>query len=191
MHRYVMTMDNDKGRERLKYFLNEMKKIWRDDVEIFFWIDWSTYDKPIREGCFPHNVWCNLSHIAILKDAIEKWYDEITVMEDDLICCNCFKQNFDHFILEAPEDWDMLRISWFFRPTMVMEPTKESIYRSKDIGPWWTECYILRWDAIKKVYDHLNVIGPDVPTDWEIYKAPIKSYMTTYSLWIQWDNYPI
>ena len=184
-----MTMPTEKWKLRLKHFLSEMKRIWRDDVEIFFWIDWSIYDKPIREGCYPHNVWCNLSHIAILKDAIDKGYDEITVMEDDLICCNYFKQNLDHFMLEVPGDWDMLRISRFFRPTMVMEPTKQSIYWSVDVGPRGTECYIVRWEAIKKLYDHLNGVWPDIATDREIYKAPIKSYMTTYSLWMQRDHY--
>lgn len=109
----------------------------------------------------------------------------IAVMEDDLICCKHFAANFNHLTNEknVPEDWDMLRLSWYFRPMQVMKPVPGYIYRCEDVGPRGTELYVIRGqDAIKKVYEFVRDYDINIPTDQVIRKAPVKSYMTAYSL---------
>lgn len=192
MHRYVISTQNELWEQRRRQFFSEMKRIWRDDVEIFFWVDSKTYVRtvPLPEGAYVNNIWCKLAHIAILKDAVDKGYDMIAVMEDDLICCKHFKANFSHLIEKTPEDRDMLRFSWYFRPMQVMKPVPGHIYRCEDVGPWGTELYVIRGqEAIKKVYEFVRDYDINTPTDQVIWKAPVKSYMTAYSLWMQRDHY--
>ena len=186
MHKYVMNMPN--AERRLLQFKQEMQRIWWTDVETISAIDGNLHIKGNElAGCYPHHIGNYLTHIKILKDAIDKWYDDIIVMEDDLILCNFFISRYPRAMKQAPEDRELLRLSWMSRPDLprIQTDTDEWL---EDAGPRGTEMYRIRWSAIKKLYDFLIEHWPICPIDRVIHKAPIRWYMISYSLGMQWDN---
>lgn len=188
--RYVITMpDADK---RIRQFRQEMKRIWWTDVEEIMGVDWKEYVDIHKLELVPwwqhRHTWNFISHIMVLKDALDNWYDDIIIMEDDLILCNYFISLYDRAMKHVPQDREMLRISWMPSPKMVRTKT-DSDSRLKDTGPRGTEMYRVRGDGIRKLYDYLCALPPTCPIDRVLHKAPVISYMTAYSLWMQWDNY--
>lgn len=190
MMKYVMTTSNRP--DRLRQFRHEMNRIWWPDVREFIGIDWEQYTKEhqfeLKNWAQVRHVGNFMSHILILKDALDNWYTDIIIMEDDLILSNFFKSRYERAMKDVPQDREMLRLSWFPSPKMVRVKT-ESDQRLEDTGPRGTEMYRVRWEGIRKLYDYLSSLEPTCPIDWVIHKAPVKSYMTAYSLWMQWDNY--
>lgn len=182
MHKYVITMPANK--KRMAQFYEEMQRISWDDVEKIEWVWWETYVQyELFPWTHPRNVWNYLSHLKVLSDAIKKWYDDIIVMEDDLILTNYFVSQFSWYMWRVPNDWEMLRLSWF--PSPEMQRKQAWPWRLYDTGPRWTEMYRVRWEWIQKLYDYLSEHWPVCPIDWVIHKAPLISYITAYSLWMQ------
>ena len=51
-----------------------------------------------------------LHHIECYKRIVEENVDYALILEDDIVLCNNFRQNLEHYIKELPSDWDMLFI---------------------------------------------------------------------------------
>ena len=191
-HKYVITMPWKE--ERMKHFRNEMRVMWRDDVEEVYGVDWEKYVEEhglkLRDGVQVRHIGNFLSHLNILKDALEKWYDEIIVMEDDLILQIYAKAFHPRMLEQCPNDRELLRLSWCYSPAMIARKPINNQWM-EDVWPRWTEMYQVRWDWIRKLYEYLLHHTNTIPIDRVIHKAPVKSYMAIYPLGMQRSNYPL
>lgn len=63
-------------------------------------------------GLKPKYLACLNSHLSIIEDALEKGYDKILIMEDDIVPVRDLEKRFSDFISEVPDNWDFLYLSY-------------------------------------------------------------------------------
>jgi GR25 family glycosyltransferase involved in LPS biosynthesis len=134
------------------------------------------------------HLWCSLSHLNVIKDALDKWYEKIMVAEDDLMLWTRAWDNFDKFYNNLPEDREIARLSWF--PSNMESMTVKNNYRYNWNSVRWCELYIANKKWIKKLYDSF-VKNFYASFDYQLWKWcwDIKCYVSKFPFWIQWNNY--
>ena len=92
----------DRRPDRLEAATAELNKA---GIEFKRWpaVDGSSLNESFQSG--PGALGCKLSHVAVLKDALEHGYDEITVYEDDVCFVPDFQVKLAAFMSKVPEDW--------------------------------------------------------------------------------------
>jgi GR25 family glycosyltransferase involved in LPS biosynthesis len=106
---HIYCVNLDKRTDRWQECLDEFSKNGIENVERFSAVDGDTiptseYSFPIRKG----NAGFALSHINLLKDAIEKGYKNFLMFEDDVEFTDNFVEKFNIAIKDLPENWDIL-----------------------------------------------------------------------------------
>jgi hypothetical protein len=140
-------------------------------------------------GCGEHtNIWCAMSHMNVVKDALDKWYESILVIEDDLLLWTKARQNFNMYMDHLPDDWELLRLS---RKPYDLSSLKEKNSCFYTGNARWCEMYMLNKNGIKKFYEFFrdHFMGS---TDAQMWKADhMNIYIAKCPLGIQWNNYDI
>lgn len=130
---------------------------------------------------------CNMSHTNIIHDALHKWYENIIVVEDDLMMWRRSRWTLEKALEHLPKDWELLRLSRFPSPGINVKEYNE--YRYTGNGIRWSELYLINKAGIKKLYDNL-IAGSRASYDYQLHQfTEINQYILKYSLWIQWNNY--
>lgn len=133
----------------------------------------------------PHLA-CSLSHLNVIKDALDKWYENILIAEDDLLLWRWSWELVERFYANAPEDREILRLSW--KPFEMASFKEVNLYR-QTWEVWWAELYMLNKKGIKKFYDNF-MENNYASTDIQMNKAKeIMIYISKYSFGIQRNNY--
>lgn len=159
------------------------------DWQHFWTINSVILDPENKCWCWEHtNIWCAMSHMNIVKDALDNDYENIIVIEDDLLLWTRAAQNFKMYMEHLPEDWELLRLSWKPYDLSSLVPANSCFYTG---NAWWCEMYMLNREGIKKFYEFFrdHFYGS---TDAQMAKAHhINIYIAKCPLWIQWNNYEI
>lgn len=98
-----------------------------------------------------------LKHAWIVQDMHEKKYDSILVLEDDVVLCENFVQQFNHYKKQLPKDWD---IGWVGSCFNLREPEIPglNVYKT-DRGSRCTHAYILSEQFAKKIIIEIKNIN--------------------------------
>lgn len=155
---YVINMEKDiKRKEKTiktfkKYGIHNLSK--NNNYEIRKADDW-TKKSPPKSFRGPTNggaYGCCISHLKCIDDAIEKDYDTILIMEDDLMFHNNFIEEWNS--ISVPNDWNILylsatQIKW---NNIVLDPNKKYYKANKSLGG---TAYIVKknlYQYIKKLF---------------------------------------
>lgn len=137
--------------------------------------------------CWAHtNLWCAMSHMNVMKDALDNNYDNILVVEDDLLLGTKAGLNYKMYMEHLPEDRELLRLSWKPYDLSTLKSVNSCWYT---LWAWWCEFYMLNKKGIKKFYDFFqsDFYGS---TDAQMAKAHhMQIYIAKCPLGIQWNNY--
>lgn len=66
------------------------------------------YNKPMSAG----QIGCSWSHKLVHMDMLQKGYEKILVLEDDVTAISEGLNEFDHIIQELPPDWELLYLDY-------------------------------------------------------------------------------
>lgn len=72
---------------------------------------------------------CLRSHIGVIKDALSKGYNKISVFEDDVIFCDDFEERFKYFANNVPEDWEILFLGSNLNQSIYPTQVKNNIFK--------------------------------------------------------------
>ena len=98
----------DRRPERWQRIQSELARHGFEAVERFAAIDGDAVEKP---GGWAHSAGaygCLLSHVQVVSEARDSGAANILIFEDDTVLDPEFRNKFDRFIKEVPDDWDML-----------------------------------------------------------------------------------
>lgn len=91
---------------------------------------------------------CSMSHIAVWKDAQEKGYNFILVLEDDVLFGGDFEKKLNNLLEAVQEnfDWVYLYNTWDYRPV-----EKYSAVLDKVIASLGTQAYLLNVKSVNRI----------------------------------------
>ena len=173
----IYCLNLDFRTDRYEECLLEFNKIGIT-VERFSAIDGKTVSNPnprVSVGLYG----LYLTHINMLKDAIEKKYNNILLLEDDVKFIDNFNEHFNEKIKYLPEDWDLFYLGGnhiFYQGMFTLITGDKSIapnidnYRSLNhelCKTTWTQCAHAVGINGKYFNELLNQIiaHPSVPID--------------------------
>ena len=168
---YLINMDKDK--KRLKAVAKECDNL-NIKFERFPGINVNNLSKNILDKYIPNEIQkygtngmigCGLSHLFIWKDAINKKYKNILVLEDDITFTDDFNEYFLNVIKEVPEDYDILYLGY---KDKICNPPKDCSfnYVYKPYFPLCTHAMIISNKGLKKLVNIINKIDDHI--DWLI-----------------------
>ena len=168
---YLINMDKDK--KRLESVTKECNNV-NITFKRFPGIDVNNLSKEILDKYIPKEIQeygtngligCGLSHLFIWKDAINKNYKNILVLEDDITFTDDFNEYFINVIKEVPEDYDILYLGY---KDIICNPPKDCSYNHiyKPIFPLQTHAMIISNKGLKKLVNIINKIQYHI--DWLI-----------------------
>lgn len=132
---------------------------------------------------------CFMSHYSILKNAKERGYKSILIIEDDI----CFRKDFNDIISEyfdkLPSDWDIIS---FYRVIYNLSDknTKINDLWSTYYNSWSTMIYGLRSNGIEAILNYFDVFPciADLPLYNNLENENIKFYSSNLPLCIPNKN---
>jgi GR25 family glycosyltransferase involved in LPS biosynthesis len=168
---YLINMDKDK--ERLKAVTKECDNI-NIKFERFPGVNVNNLSKEILNKYIPNKIQkygpngmigCGLSHLFVWKDAINKNYKNILVLEDDVFFTDDFNEYFLNVIKEVPEDYDILYLGY---KDKICNPPKNCSfnYVYKPYFPLNLHAYIVSNKGLKKLVSLIDKIHYHI--DWLI-----------------------
>lgn len=108
------------------------------------------------EGCYK-------SHLAMLKEAVEKKYNYLLVFEDDIRIEHGFQELFPQVFKAVPADWECLWIGNYERNQQPGEQVAQRVFKPNNI--WGTHCYMLNKKGIERIYSRLVKIPQTTEID--------------------------
>ena len=132
-HIYLITLRESTNRQ--KYFKKELDGL---DYEIMWAINGSDLDlrQIVADGIYdpsltksisasgkelvPGEVGCALSHLKVYEDMLERGFQRILVLEDDLIVESKLLNHLKKSIQELPENWDVIYLGFHRREKVTL-----------------------------------------------------------------------
>jgi len=102
-----------------------------------------------------------LKHCWIIKNAYDKGYDDILILEDDATFEEDFTNRFNRYKIQLPLDWD---VCWVGSCCDLHVNQIEGINVYRTNTSRCTHCYILSKSGINKIIKYINNI--DDAIDW-------------------------
>ena len=196
---YFINLDKSKDRldMMLEYGKNLNLKLKR--FPAVYGKDLNT-DKLIEKGILDKNnklnkgeIGCFLSHINIWKEAIKKNYEHILILEDDIIFTDNFKNNFNKYYNQVPNDWDIIhlggsRIKGKLINKNIIKPifNEKPNYETNNMG---TYAMLLSRKGIKKLLDIMIPIKKPIDLEIAINNKKLNIYYCNPKLIKHNDNY--
>lgn len=131
----------------------------------------------------PSEISLSLKHVKIIREVAEK-YEYALVLEDDVILCDNFVEEFSESYNQLPDDWDL---AWVGTCCGLHAPTSEGkrVYRVN--GSRCTHAYAISNSGAKKVLSELKYCntGADFFFNLLIEKFNLNNYWFEPALVIQ------
>jgi len=131
----------------------------------------------------PSEISLSLKHVKIIREVAKK-YEYALVLEDDVILCDNFVEEFSQSYNQLPDDWD---IAWVGTCCELHAPTSEGkrVYRAN--GSRCTHAYAISNSGAKKVLSELKYCntGSDFFYNLLIEKFNLNNYWFEPALAIQ------
>ena len=131
----------------------------------------------------PSEISLSLKHVKIIREVAEK-YEYALVLEDDVILCDNFVEEFSQSYNQLPDDWD---IAWVGTCCGLHAPISEDkrVYRVN--GSRCTHAYVISNSGAKKVLSELKYCntGSDFFFNLLIEKFNLNNYWFEPALAIQ------
>lgn len=130
------------------------------NAERFGAIDGKTLPRPVDVTTDKRasEVACSLSHISILKHALEHNYNEILVFEDDAVLHPEFNSKFEEYYKQLPKCWEFCYVggnyninTGAYRDDSIFYPISSNVDRCKCV--YTTVGYFLKRDFIQVLLD--------------------------------------
>ena len=117
-----------------------------------------------------------LKHCYIIKDAINKNYDTILILEDDAMLDNNFFNQYQEYIKELPENWDIFWLGGCCG--LHSKNTIKNTHVYPVLSSRCTHCYVMNKNCLQKIQNTISNI--DEAIDWYfndiIFKLKLNSY---------------
>ena len=164
---YLINMDKDK--ERLEVVTKECNNV-NIKFERFPGINIDKLSKNILDKYIPKEIQkygtngmigCGLSHLFIWKDAINKNYKNILVLEDDIYFINEYNEYLKNVMEELPYDYDILYLGY---RDNICDPPKDCSYNYiyKPYFPLQTHAMIISNKGLKKLVNIINKVDDHI-----------------------------
>lgn len=99
----------------------------------------------------PAEICCTLSHIAALKHAKMMGYDNVVVLEDDVVMCSDWKKRMEYLFENLPEDWEYVYLSGHSDYVKLTPCDSPTIYKAPIMVSSFS--YAVNRSGINKVID--------------------------------------
>jgi GR25 family glycosyltransferase involved in LPS biosynthesis len=103
-----------------------------------------------------------LKHCWCIKDAFDKNYQSIMILEDDIILCNNFIYYFNKFKSQLPHDWDCCWVGGCCGLNSLNTTASCNVYSSQTSR--CCHCYIISKRCINKLINEIKNIDEGI--DW-------------------------
>jgi len=186
-----------KLKERKNHLLEVLKEENMEDYEFVEDYDSDNWDSEEIKKSFPNifdknpkgrnlkqsEISLVLKHIKIICEVAEK-YDYALVLEDDVILCDNFLNEFSQSFEQLPEDWDM---GWVGTCCDLHASPKDGLRVSKARGSRCTHAYIISNSGANKVLEELKNCndGADFYYNYLIDKFNLNNYWFEPALAVQ------
>jgi len=203
---YIITYD--KNIDKIWRVFNQLINIWYNDIHVVKWINkddldirdyWKNWTK-VRYyygwkletvwlknwSVIPNNCACMISHKIAFENAKKEWYDNIMVVEDDLMLWYKVGRYLKPVLDKVPNDWDMLRLEWNLAVSMgEINLVNEYWFTCDNVRS--TAWMIFNQKAINKILEIMNdrpIWSFDQLTNRQC--DDLNSYTSIWSMWIQY-----
>jgi len=169
---YLINMDKDI--DRLEKITKECNKV-NIKFEKFSGIKVTDLSQNILDKYIPKEIQkygtdamlgCGLSHLFIWKDAVNKNYKNILVLEDDVYFTDDFNEYLQNVMEEVPDDYDILYLGYSEILCLKPKNVKSFNYIYKPIFPLLTHVMIISNKGLKKLLKIITKIDDHI--DWKI-----------------------
>lgn len=118
---------------------------------------------------------CLLSHLAVIKDAKNKKYKEILILEDDFILIKSFKEEFEKMYEKLPKNWDLVYVGkkqgnyskYDLHPDIHIYPeymniiSIDSMFYKPNYQTWATHALLIKNTIFNSILEfEKNIIAP-------------------------------
>jgi len=103
-----------------------------------------------------------LKHCWVIKDAFDKKYDSILILEDDVVFEDDFIENFNDFKSQLPKDWDIAWVGGCCDLHSNNINDSKNVYKS--MHSRCTHAFIISKNGISKIQSQINNINEAI--DW-------------------------
>lgn len=133
---------------------------WEESTKVFKNLNLSVDKFPAFDGQTidlgygkPYNgdIGCGISHIKVLKSAIENKLKNVLILEDDVMFSDNLLEIFQKVTLELPDDWDIL----FFGGNHQGGALKISENIARVYNTYTTHCYAINSKCFETIYKHM------------------------------------
>jgi GR25 family glycosyltransferase involved in LPS biosynthesis len=134
----------------------------------------------------PGHVGCVLSHYNVVKKADESGFNQILILEDDVVFCEDLQEKFNQFIKQVPKDWDML----YFGGNHNSEPLEkitDNVYKIHKT--YTTHAYAIRKPIYKVVMKMFPKLQFEVDVMYSMLQNSFNCYVFRPHLAWQQDGY--
>jgi GR25 family glycosyltransferase involved in LPS biosynthesis len=140
----------------------------------------------IQYNMLDGNVGCALSHYNVIKDANDKKYESILVLEDDVIFSDNLQEQFNDMIQYIPSNWDMIYFGGNHNhATLNMINT----YVAKIENTYTTHAYAIRSSVYQSVIDLFPKLEFEVDVMYASLQKQFNCYVFRPHLAWQQDGY--
>lgn len=145
---------------------------------------WQKLDNPYFEN--PNYVACNLTHLAIYNDALNKGYKKILILEDDVVPHSNYNAIMDIIKNQIPETYDLLYFGWipltddksYWDYNIINDRfVKQNILHSKNL--WGLYAYSITEGLMREMVELYN---KDFPMEIDRYFVSISENRLSYAI---------
>lgn len=131
-------------------------------------------DNPFGEDYFitSGHIGCIISHLMLWKTLQYLPYDEILILEDDIILCDNFKEKFIKYKSELPEDWQYVFVGNCCLPPEEYQIKITENIISTYIPPMCTHAYMIKKSSLPILIETNSLAWSHV--DIQIQKRSLK-----------------
>jgi glycosyl transferase family 25 len=111
------------GKDKQTFFIEELKRtgIYNESI--------AKLNHRYGKGMTGGQIGCSWSHAEVYKDAIEKGYQKVLILEDDIVIDKKAAENFNDIISILPANWELLYLGFAEREKEpVTAPLKKTFY---------------------------------------------------------------
>ncbi|WP_231427102.1 glycosyltransferase family 25 protein [Pedobacter sp. Leaf250] len=139
--------------DRLESFFIKNKEIFsKNDIKVFEAVDGKAIIKNIDWSYSKGALGCRLSHLKILKDAEEKKFSRILIIEDDAIIKKNFNSKLKYLLKTINYDWDMI----YFGGTHNLPPIQIDKNITRITRTLTTHCYAVNYRCIAELIQKIE-----------------------------------
>ncbi len=182
---YIINLEH--RQDRLKILLKSAAKIKLNDakIKIFKAVNGTKIEVPPSWNFMHTELGCLESHLAVLKDAQEKKFKNILVLEDDITFCKNFKNKLSDVIDELPVDWDMLYLySYHYLPAIAYSKNLDKCNSALS-----TVAYAVNEKSISYLIDKIKTKTQVIDVAFASQHQTINAYASKEKLCIHYDGY--